>query len=147
MRPPKDLSWTRALGIGLLGLALSLALDPDYPLAEDEIPMVRVPMDLLTKFPVTTAPHGAVQGVLKEFRWSWQGDARAWQVVVLDRSAEELLRSQPVSGDRWRPSAKQAERLEPDQRLYWYVSSGEGPRRLQSDLGTFTLSAARNSSR
>ncbi len=123
----------------LMAVALVLALDPDYPLAEGEIPRVQVPQDLLTKFPVTVSPTGAVRGKLKEFRWNWQGAARSWQVVVLDQSTDELFRSGLIAGDRWKPAAEQLDHLASDRRLYWYVSSGEGPRRIRSDLQSFTL--------
>lgn len=143
MRAPKELSWNRVLGVLLMALALGLALDPDYPLPRDEIPSIDVPADLLTKFPVTVAPIGAIRGSLEGFRWNWQGAARSWQVVVLDESTEELFRSPPISGDSWIPVDDELEGVRHDRRLYWYVSSGDGPRRLQSDLQSFMLQQAR----
>ena len=122
-----------------MAFAVIVGLDPDYPLAHDAIPRIRVPMDWETKFPVTVAPEGAIEGIVDTFSWSWQGDERAWQVVVLDQATEERLRSSPVSGNRWIPSSEERQRLVSDQRLYWYVVSGEGPWELRSDLRSFSV--------
>lgn len=112
----------------MIGVAVTAALDPDYPLPRSVANGASAAhgLDLMPK---PLAPRGAVAEDAVRFRWTWTGprDA-AFDLVLLDEQLDEIYR-RPVRGNELAVDAELRQVLDPalaaGGQLHWYVVAAE----------------------
>jgi hypothetical protein len=124
MRSERGIQWTRPVGIVLIAWALSLALDPEYPVARDATPVssAETPAELERGRPVAASPKGRCDRV-EEFAWRWDGAPTTWCVVVLDADLDVVHRSLPGADLRLAVDGALRRILARGGRFTWFVES------------------------
>jgi hypothetical protein len=83
----------------LVGLAIVLAIDPDYPLPAASSPSGSAGAGEVL-LPQAIEPRGALASAPAAFRWERNGATGAWRLVVLDADLTTLFRGEPLTADR-----------------------------------------------
>lgn len=120
--------WTRPIGILLVGLAASLALDPDYPVPRASSLHASARRSEVLQ-PELAEPRGDCPAGVTAFRWRARDD-EPWQLVVIGDDLVERFRGPAPDADL---PAELTAVLAGGGDFYWRLERpGEPPVRSQS---------------
>lgn len=127
----------------LITLAVSLSLDPHYPMprelypprapsASRHLPPEAVPL------PVVVQPIGALAARRPVFAWDYAGPAADFEVVLLDEALDEVFRA-PVVARRFTADDAMLAALGAGGSFHWLVEGSLHGRRFRSAPAAFVL--------
>ena len=132
-------SWLQIVGVVLMGYAVSLALDPEYPISR-ELALAASAPPTVVLLPSGIEPVGDIGDGEPVFSWDWNGpDVGSWSLVLLDRDFTERGRMIEVQGHSVEPDASMRRTMAGGRTWYWCVESELGGQRFRSVPVEFCL--------
>jgi hypothetical protein len=120
--------WLKLLGLVLVGAAVSVAFDPDYPVSRSNVTQLKGQARITPQ-----NPRGPTQAD-EEFRWQADFESPEWRLVLLSSNRSELAWSAPQGGRSYRPEGDFRIALERRGRFYWYVVGSKGGSQVRSAI-------------
>ena len=117
----------------LVGMAVLLALDPDYPVPRGVASAMSTESGLQL-LPRALQPVGLTPGPAPRFAWQWTGPEVAWDLVLLDAALDEILRVRGIWGCEYVAAGSLADALREGRTFHWYVESELAGRSVRCPL-------------
>ena len=125
----------KLLGLALVLVALSYAIDPNWPIALDqrrknrpEQPMAPAPRVHSLEVVQTDGEQDAT------FVWGASFDSPWWHVVLLNAQRQVVAWSEPTKGRRYRPEGEFRQALAAGDGRFWYAVGRRGEEQVRSAL-------------
>lgn len=122
--PRRRFEWTRLLGLGMVGLAVLLVTDADYPVPRRGSPQSSAGAPPRLE-PRPLAPIGECARASLEFAWDWRGPETACELVVLDEDLTPIWVSPPTRARRVPAEASLRALLSDGACYYWMVRAAD----------------------